>query len=146
MIEQSASSNAYRKRNKSSRNLVRLNFAISSISFFNMLIKLMCEPSWVLSVFGFWKENLQRSVLRYHLFQERRKNGSHANLIGIKNPHPQGFFLNYKSEHPFEHMKGVMFNLVDRALLLYHPQFHKENIRKVKYHLFNNPILKEYYK
>lgn len=49
-----------------------------------------------------------------------------------------GRFLNYNSEHPFEHKKGVIFNLVDRSILLSHPEFHKENVEKGKHLLLNN--------
>ena len=43
-----------------------------------------------------------------------------------------GRMLNYNSEHPFTHKKGVIFNLVDRAILLSHPSFHRQNIKNYK--------------
>ena len=49
-----------------------------------------------------------------------------------------GRFLNFQSHHPFTHKKGVIFNLVDRAILLSEPKFHKQNISKVKKLLLNN--------
>jgi len=38
-----------------------------------------------------------------------------------------GRFLNYFSQHPFTHKKGTIISLIDRVILLSHPEFHKKN-------------------
>ena len=57
-----------------------------------------------------------------------------------------GSFLNFQSHHPFTHKKGAIINLVDRAILLSEPKFHKPNISKVKKLLLNNNYPKNYVK
>ena len=49
-----------------------------------------------------------------------------------------GRLLNFNSKHPFAHKKGVIYNLVDRAILLSDQCFHKNNLHKVKQILLNN--------
>jgi len=41
-----------------------------------------------------------------------------------------GRYLNYSSHHPFKQKIGVVYGIVDRAILLSHPSFHKENLIK----------------
>jgi len=36
-------------------------------------------------------------------------------------------FLNFHSQHPFAHKKGTILSLMDRVILLSHPEFHKKN-------------------
>ena len=43
-----------------------------------------------------------------------------------------GRLLNFNSRDPFAHKKGVIYNLVDRAILLSDQFFHKNNFHKVK--------------
>jgi len=38
-----------------------------------------------------------------------------------------GRYLNFHSQHPFTHKKGTMTSLIDRVILLSHPEFHKDN-------------------
>jgi len=38
-----------------------------------------------------------------------------------------GRFLNYSLQHPFTHKKGTIISLIDRVILLSHPEFHKKN-------------------
>ncbi|KYQ54521.1 hypothetical protein ALC60_06668 [Trachymyrmex zeteki] len=44
-------------------------------------------------------------------------------------PTCSGRFLNFYSHHPPCHKNGVVINLVDRILILSHPQFHETNLR-----------------
>jgi len=44
-----------------------------------------------------------------------------------RKPTFSGRFLNFHSHHPFLHKKGTIISLIDRVILLSHPQFHKDN-------------------
>lgn len=44
-----------------------------------------------------------------------------------RKPTFSGRFLNFASQHPLTHKKGVLMGLVDRVLLLSHPQFYQDN-------------------
>jgi len=46
-----------------------------------------------------------------------------------KKPTNSGRYLNYLSNHPIEHKKGVILGLFDRTLVLSHPSFHIKNIK-----------------
>jgi len=46
-----------------------------------------------------------------------------------KKPTNSGRYLNFLSNHPMEHKKGVISGLFDRILLLSHPSFHTKNIK-----------------
>jgi len=46
-----------------------------------------------------------------------------------KKPTNSGRYLNFLSNHPREHKKGVISGLFDRILLLSHPSFHTKNIK-----------------
>ena len=37
-------------------------------------------------------------------------------------------YLNFFSNHPVEHKRGVVIGLLDRILFLSHPKFHENNI------------------
>jgi len=45
----------------------------------------------------------------------------------FRKPTFSGRFLNFYSQHPFAHKKGTILSLIDRMILLSHPEFHKEN-------------------
>jgi len=45
----------------------------------------------------------------------------------FQKPTFSGRYLNYLSQHPFTHKKGTIISLIDRVILLSHPQFHKKN-------------------
>jgi len=49
-----------------------------------------------------------------------------------------GRFLSFFPHHPFCHKKGTIFSLIDRAILLSHPDFHTKNIILVVNILLNN--------
>ena len=53
-------------------------------------------------------------------------------------PSFSGRVLNYRSAHPFSHKTGVIFNLVDRPILLPDTKFHKSNLKLVRQSLHNN--------
>ena len=46
--------------------------------------------------------------------------------------------INYFSNHPTQQKKNIVFNLVDRAILLSYIEFHQENLMKVIQILKNN--------
>jgi len=46
-----------------------------------------------------------------------------------KKPINSGRYLNFLSNHPMEHKKGVISELFDRIVLLSHPSFHTKNIK-----------------
>ncbi|XP_039312024.1 uncharacterized protein LOC113003590 [Solenopsis invicta] len=43
-----------------------------------------------------------------------------------------GRYLNFFSHHPLCHKKGIIFGMVDKLLLLSHPQFHHSNTFFIK--------------
>ena len=45
-----------------------------------------------------------------------------------KKPTNSGRYLNYFSNHPLAHKKGVIIGQLDRILMLSHPKFHEKNI------------------
>jgi len=47
-------------------------------------------------------------------------------------------FLSFLSKHPMCHKIGIIYNLVDRALLLSHPSFHQKNLELIVNILQNN--------
>ena len=49
-----------------------------------------------------------------------------------------GRVINVFSNHPIQQKKNIIYNLVDRALLLSQKSFHKANLRKVKTIILNN--------
>jgi len=42
-----------------------------------------------------------------------------------------GKYLNLYSNHPLEHKKGVIINLLDKTLILSNPQFHRKNLEDI---------------
>ena len=63
-----------------------------------------------------------------------------------RKPTFSGKFLNYKSQHLIGHKKEVVFNLVDRAILLSDSRFHNENLRIVKELLVKNNYPEQFFK
>jgi len=49
-----------------------------------------------------------------------------------------GRFLNFFSQHPLAHKKGIIISLIDRVLLMSHPMFHSENLDFVVKVLLDN--------
>jgi len=49
-----------------------------------------------------------------------------------------GRYLSYYSNHPTSHKIGIIYNLVDRAIKLSHPSFHKKNLELVIKSLLDN--------
>jgi len=47
----------------------------------------------------------------------------------FQKPTFSGRYLNYSSQHPFTHKKGTIISLIDKVILLSHPQFHKKKLR-----------------
>ena len=59
-------------------------------------------------------------------------------LILIDNIGHLLLIVNYLSNHPIQHKKNFVYNLVDRALLLSEKMFHNKNLIKVKSLLTKN--------
>ena len=57
-----------------------------------------------------------------------------------KKPTNSGRYLNFFSNHPIEHKKGVVIGLLDRILFLSHPKFHNINISSLIITLLRIPI------
>jgi len=55
-----------------------------------------------------------------------------------KKPTNSGRYLNFLSNHPLEHKRGVIFCLLDRVLQLSHPRFHTKNLEESIRILVNN--------
>ncbi|KAG5341193.1 ELOV1 protein, partial [Acromyrmex charruanus] len=55
-----------------------------------------------------------------------------------KKPINLGRYLNYFSNHPLAHKRGVISGQLDRILLLSHPKFHEKNISELIHTLLNN--------
>ena len=49
-----------------------------------------------------------------------------------------GRFLNFFSNHPITHKKGIVIGLVDKILFLSHPKFHHSNIESLINTLLRN--------
>ncbi|KYQ59136.1 hypothetical protein ALC60_01852 [Trachymyrmex zeteki] len=48
-----------------------------------------------------------------------------------KKPMNSGRYLNYMSNHPIQHKRGVIIGQLDRIFFLSHPEFHKKNIESM---------------
>ena len=59
-------------------------------------------------------------------------------MIFIKKPTNSGRYLNYFSNYPLLHKKGVIIGQLDRILLLSHPKFHEKNISDLIHILLSN--------
>lgn len=55
-----------------------------------------------------------------------------------RKPTFSGRFLNFYSQHPTAHKKGVVVGLIDRVVCLSHPQFYQENFLLIIDILLNN--------
>ena len=56
----------------------------------------------------------------------------------FQKPTASGRFINYFSNHPLQQKKNIVYNLIDRAILLSHESFHRTNLKKVEQLLINN--------
>ncbi|KYN19992.1 hypothetical protein ALC57_07763 [Trachymyrmex cornetzi] len=55
-----------------------------------------------------------------------------------KKPTDFGRYLTFYSNHPLDHKRGVIIGLLDRIILLSHPEFHNKNIETMINTLLNN--------
>ncbi|KYN13631.1 hypothetical protein ALC57_14176 [Trachymyrmex cornetzi] len=55
-----------------------------------------------------------------------------------KKPTDSGRYLNFYSNHPLDHKRDVIIGLLDRIILLLHPEFHNKNIETMINTLLNN--------
>ena len=55
-----------------------------------------------------------------------------------KKPTNSGRYLNYFSNHPLAHKRGVIIGQFDRILFLSHPKFHEKNISELIHTLLSN--------
>jgi len=72
-----------------------------------------------------WKNNRRLSFLDLQL---EVVNGSIV-LDWFHKETFSGRFLSYFSNHPHDHKVGTMYNLVDRVILLSHPNFQQKNLK-----------------
>ncbi|KYN09092.1 hypothetical protein ALC57_18803 [Trachymyrmex cornetzi] len=59
---------------------------------------------------------------------------THCNFLQFdwfQKPTYSGRILNFWSQHPISQKMGVIYGLVDKALLLSHPDFHKKNLKLI---------------
>jgi len=49
-----------------------------------------------------------------------------------------GKFMNFLSQHPMSHKRGIVFGLLDRVFRLSHPKFLQKNLRRIIELLLNN--------
>jgi len=56
----------------------------------------------------------------------------------FRKPTFSGRFLNFYSQHPFSHKRGIIYSLVDKVILYSHPTFHKENMNLIVNILIDN--------
>jgi len=66
------------------------------------------------------------------------RNNNRLKLDWYHKPTYSGRYLNYFSQHPISQKRGTILSLVDRAFLLSHPEFHKNNLELVIRTLLNN--------
>jgi len=53
-------------------------------------------------------------------------------------PTSTGRYINYYSQHPWPQKQSIMYGLIDRTILLSHPQFHEKNLKIIINTLLNN--------
>jgi len=55
-----------------------------------------------------------------------------------KKPTSSGRYLNFHSNHPISHKRGIIYGMVDKTILLSHPRFHQKNLIEFIKVLLNN--------
>lgn len=55
-----------------------------------------------------------------------------------KKPTLSGRYLNFNSHHSLRQKKGIVYNLVDKAVRLSYPTFHSKNLKEIIEHLLDN--------
>jgi len=53
-------------------------------------------------------------------------------------PTNTGRYINYFSQHPLSQKKSIVYGLIDRTVLLSHPQFHEKNLKHIIGTLLDN--------
>jgi len=53
-------------------------------------------------------------------------------------PTSTGRYINYYSQHPWSQKQGIIYGLIDRMILLSHPEFHDKNLKLIINILLNN--------
>jgi len=53
-------------------------------------------------------------------------------------PTSTGRYINYYSQHPWTQKRGIIYGLIDRTILLSHPDYHENNLISVVNTLLNN--------
>ena len=65
-------------------------------------------------------------------------NNNYLELDWYRKPTFSIRYLNYLSSHPISHKKGIIMDMLDRAMLFSDPQFHYGNIKFIICTLLNN--------
>ena len=98
----------------------------------------------VINTFNLYHKNLQ---FTYELEQSNSLNFLDITIFKKNNRLIRNWFqkftssgrvINFSSNHPIQQKKNIIYNLVDRAILLSHKKFHKDNLRKIQKMLLNN--------
>jgi len=53
-------------------------------------------------------------------------------------PTSTGRHINYYSQHPWSQKRSIIYGLIDRTILLSHPEFHEKNLKGVIKTLLDN--------
>jgi len=66
------------------------------------------------------------------------KRHTHIEFNWYHKPTFSGRYLNFLSQHPLSQKRGTIVGMVDRAILLSHPIFHRDNLRMIIKVLLDN--------
>ena len=87
--------------------------------------------------FSSFKKNNYLLKENVHIFVYCIPNSLGINL-GFLKPTAYGRFINYFSSHPLQQKKNIVYNLIDRAILLSHKSFYRTNLKRIEELLINN--------
>ena len=65
-------------------------------------------------------------------------NDNHIITNWFQKPIASGRFINYFSNHPLQQKRNIVYNLIDRAILLSHESFRHTNLKTVEQLVINN--------
>ena len=98
----------------------------------------------IINTFNSYHQNLQfthelqKNNLINFLDMTLISSDNHIITNWFQKPTASGRFINYFSNHPPQQKKNIVYNLIDRAILLSYESFHRANLKKVEQLLINN--------